>query len=83
MEYMIVSNDYLQTAFFVGTAEECIRVLQVTKSRFYSAVCRNLPIHRAFRIERMSDNGEGTQKVHNAKTRKPTPQYQIPCRTFC
>lgn len=53
--YLICSNDYLQTAFFCGTACECTDVLQLKNiNTFYSLLSKKAHVWGGFaHIERV------------------------------
>ena len=53
-EYLICSNDYLETAFYIGTASECAALLGLkNKDVLYSAIShgRNRFMKGFFKIE--------------------------------
>lgn len=54
--YLICSSDYLETAFFCGTADECARVLGFRNVRqFHSAVSKGRRIWYFFKVERVNE----------------------------
>ena len=52
--YLICADDYLETAFFCGTVDECAAVLQVRKDVFYTKLSKKQRIRSFFRIEKVS-----------------------------
>jgi len=52
--YLICADDYLKTAFFCGTGQECADVLDVRIDVFYSKLSKKQRIRRFFRIEKVS-----------------------------
>lgn len=58
--YLICSNDKLQTAFFCGTAEECVGVLGMkNKSVFFCAISKGTKVFDRFaHIERVKLEAE-------------------------
>lgn len=52
-QYLICSNDYLQTAFFCGTSKECADVLGMTVNTFYSSISHKINIKGFFHIEKV------------------------------
>ena len=54
--YLICSSDYLETAFFCGTAMECAQVLGFSNVyQFHSAVSRKRKIWNYFKVERVNE----------------------------
>lgn len=52
--YLISAADYLETAFFCGTAEECIEVLGMkSKECFYCAISKKTKVQNFWRIEKV------------------------------
>ena len=52
--YLIVAVDRLETAFFCGTAGECMDVLGIKQNRqFHSLLVRKTKVWNFFRIERV------------------------------
>lgn len=52
--YLICSADKLETAFFCGTADECIEVLGMKNRKlFHCAVCKKTKVWNFFRIEKV------------------------------
>lgn len=52
-QYLICSNDWLQTAFFCGNGKECSEALGVTTEAFYSMVCKGMSFFHFFHVEKV------------------------------
>ena len=52
--YLICAADYLETAFFCGTANECIELLGMKNRKcFFCAISKKTRVHNFWRIERV------------------------------